>query len=313
MLKASLSYDRGTIIIIGMAHAPYATFDPRTDSLRAPALHYSALLEYMRQSDIECKDSVLDLLPSEHLAAEKLALRDYQEKALDSWTRAGMRGCVVLPTGSGKTVIAVKAVEKVNSSALVVVPTLDLMAQWTDVLSKYYPNAKIGNLGGGSDDIQALTVATYDSAYIRAPLLGNKFSLVIFDEVHHLAAPGFRSIAEQMAAPYRLGLTATIEREDEMHKDIPKLVGGIVFQASPTMLAKDKHLAQFIVERRQVEMTDEEKEEYQRNFGIYQTCLKKLGLRMQYAGAFRRLIMMSGKNSVAREGLLARNKAMQVA
>ena len=66
--------------------------------------------------------------------------------------------------------------------------------------------------GGGTDDVQAITVATYDSAYIRAASFGNKFSLIVFDEVHHLAAPGYKSIAEQMVAPYRLGLTATIKR-----------------------------------------------------------------------------------------------------
>jgi len=313
MINASISYDRGTIVIRGLAQVPYASIDPRTSTLRAPALQYSNIAQYLRQSDIHYTDDVLDLLPLPRLQAEKLSLRDYQESALQMWIRVGMKGCIVLPTGSGKTVIAVKAIEKVNAPTLVVVPTLDLMTQWIDVLSRYFTNTKIGSLGGGEDDIQALTVSTYDSAYIRAASLGNKFALVVFDEVHHLAAPGFRSIAEQTAAPYRLGLTATIEREDDLHKEIPKLVGGVVFQASPGALAKDNHLASFVVERRQVEMTDQEKQEYQKNFGVYQVCLKKLGLRMQYAGAFRRLIMMSGRSSVAREALLARNKAMEVA
>ena len=52
---------------------------------------------------------------------------------------------------------------------------------------------------------------------------------------------------------------------------------------------------------------------YEKNFGIYQVCLKKLGLRMNYIGAFRRLIMMSGRSSIAREAVLARNKAMDIA
>ena len=47
-----------------------------------------------------------------------------------------------------------------------------------------FTNIKIGNLGGGNEDIQAITVATYDSAYIRAASLGNKFSLLVFDEIH---------------------------------------------------------------------------------------------------------------------------------
>ena len=221
---------------------------------------------------------------------------------------------IVLPTGSGKTVIGVKAIETVNSASIVIVPTIDLMDQWTSVLSKYFPDIKIGNLGGGAEEIEPITVSTYDSAYIRAAALGNKFALIIFDEVHHLAAPGYRSIAEQFASPFRMGLTATIEREDELHKDFPRLVGGgIVFQAHASDLAKDKHLASYEIERRQVDILPEELEEYNKNFGIYQVSLKKVGLRMNYAGAFRRLIMMSGRSKAAREAVLARNKAMDIA
>jgi superfamily II DNA or RNA helicase len=224
-----------------------------------------------------------------------------------------MKGCIVLPTGSGKTIIGIKAIERVNSATLIVVPTLDLMGQWTEILSKHFTNAKIGNLGGGTDDIQAITVATYDSAYLRAASMGNKFSLIVFDEVHHLAAPGYRSIAEQMAAPYRLGLTATIEREDNLHKDFPKLVGGVVFHANPSELAKNMHLAPYEIERRQVKMTSQEKQEYDRNYGTYQVYLNKSGIRMNYTGAFQRLIMMSAKSKAARQALLARNRALDLA
>ena len=317
MLKAKLRYDNGTIIVTGMAHVPFASFDPRTKSMRAQALHYQNIVEYLKQSEIECDDSVLELIPSPIISIDKknvhLALREYQQKALDSWTEAGKRGCVVLPTGAGKTVIGIKAIEVVNSASIVLVPTIDLMDQWTSVLSKYLPNMKVGNLGGGMDDIEPITVSTYDSAYLRAAALGNKFALMIFDEVHHLAAPGYRTIAEQFASPFRLGLTATIEREDDLHKDFPKLVGGIVFQAYSSELARNKHLASYEIERRQVNMLPEELEEYNKNFGIYQVCLKKIGLRMQYAGAFRRLIMMSGRSRAAREAVLARNKAMDIA
>src|SRR6266487_4465053 len=320
MLKAALRYDSGTILITGIAHIPFASIDPRTKSnLRAQALYYSNILEYLKQSEIEYDDSqVMDLVPSPNLSIDShqhhLSLRDYQKKALDNWVKAGKKGCVVLPTGSGKTVIGIKAIEIVNSASLIIVPTIDLMDQWTSVLSKYFTNMKIGNLGGGADDIQAITVSTYDSAYIRAANLGNKFAFIIFDELHHLAAPGYRSIAEQFASPFRLGLTATIEREDNLHKDLPRLVGGgIVFQAHAGDLARDKHLASYEIERRQIEMLPEEIDVYKKNFGVYQISLKKLGLRMNYTGAFRRLIMMSGRNSIAREAILARNKAMDVA
>jgi superfamily II DNA or RNA helicase len=300
-----------------MAHVPFASIDPRTKYMRAQALYYRNILEYLKQSEIVYNDYVLDLVPSPNILIDNrnthLALREYQQKALDNWTKVGKRGCVVLPTGAGKTVIGIKAIEMVNSASIVIVPTIDLMDQWTSVLSKYFPDIKIGNLGGGAEEIEPITVSTYDSAYIRAAALGNKFALIIFDEVHHLAAPGYRSIAEQFASPFRMGLTATIEREDELHKDFPKLVGGVVFQAHSRELARNKHLASYEIERRQVDMLPEELEEYNRNFGTYQVCLKKIGLKMQYSGAFRRLIMMSGRSRAAREAILARNKAMDIA
>lgn len=316
MLKAALTYDKGTIVIRGLAHIPFAILDPRTNVLRALALHYSNIIDYLKHSGIEYSDQVLSeetmMLSSSLSSSSPLSLRDYQQRALDNWLRAGLRGCVVLPTGSGKTILGIKAIEKANAASLVIVPTLDLMDQWTTVLSKHFPNTRIGNLGGGNDDIQSITVSTYDSAYIRAPFLGNKFSLVIFDEVHHLAALGYRTIAEQMAAPFRLGLTATIEREDDLHKDLPRLVGEIVFQASPDELARDKHLASYEIERRTVEMLPNELEEYRRNMITYQQCMKKLNFQ-RYAIPLEKLIIMSGRNRTAREALLSRNKAMNVA
>jgi superfamily II DNA or RNA helicase len=323
VLNITLKYDSGTIIISGIGHIPYSTYDSRSGVFRAQALYYQNIVDYLKQSELSYEDRVLDLIPSPPILTDpKLAhqngisLRDYQTYALESWLRAKKRGCVVLPTGSGKTIIGLKALEKVNASSLVVVPTIDLMDQWTSVLSKFFAYSdaiKIGNLGGGSDNIETITVSTYDSAYLRAASFGNRFALVIFDEVHHLAAPGYRLIAEQLASPFRLGLTATIEREDDLHKELPRLVGGVVYQVHPRDLAKNRHLAMYEIERREVDMLPEEVEEYKKWIGIYQTGLKKVGLRMAYAGAFQKLIIMSGRNKVAREALLARSRAIEIA
>ena len=323
MLKITLKYDSGTILISGISHIPFSTFDSRSGVFRAQALYYQNIIDYLTQSELSYEDRVLDLIPSPQILMNpnlanhnRIFLRDYQTHALSSWDKANKRGCIVLPTGSGKTVIGVKAIEKVNASSLVVVPTIDLMDQWTSVLTKFFSHSdaiKIGNLGGGSDDIQAITVSTYDSAYLRAPHVGNRFALVIFDEVHHLAAPGYRSIAEQFASPFRLGLTATIEREDDLHKELPRLVGGVVYEAHPRDLAKNRHLALYEIERREVNMLPKEIEEYNKWIGIYRIGLKRVGLRMAYAGAFQRLIMMSGRNKVAREAVLARGRAIDIA
>lgn len=347
MLRAVLRYDRGTIVIEGLAHIPFATLDPRINALRAQAMYYPNIVEYLKESGIEYDDRVyfsdaLTFLPLDHhynnnddfsspssssLSSQPSplpSLRDYQQKAFDNWVNAGLRGCVVLPTGSGKTLVGVKAIEKANAASLVVVPTLDLVDQWTSILSRYFAadsntTKKIGNLGGGVEDIQPITVSTYDSAYLRAAFLGNKFKLVVFDEVHHLAAPGYRTIAEQMATPFRLGLTATIEREDELHRDLPRLVGEVVFQVSPDVLARQKHLAQYEVERRRVELLPEELVEYKANMRKYHECLNRLGgvvgdsAVARYMISLEKLIMMSGRNPLAREALLARNRATNIA
>lgn len=313
MLKATLYYENGTVLIRGIGHIPFASFDPRANALRAPALYYRDVADYLRSSEITYDDRVLDLKPSPHIEVKDIKLRDYQERALKNWVRAGMRGCVELPTGAGKTVVGLKAIEKVNLASIVLVPTIDLMEQWVSVLAKAL-GLEIGRLGGGEDDLQAITVSTYDSAYIRASSLGNQFALVIFDEVHHLPSPGYRSIAEQLACPYRLGLTATIEREDGLHNDLPRLVGGgVIFRAGAQQLARERHLAGYDIERRQVRLLPEEMEEYRKNYDEYISAIRRLGFRMRGPNAFQKLVMISGRSKLARCAILARNRAMNVA
>ena len=312
--KIILYYDKGSIVISGINQIPYSVIDPRTNQLRALALHYQDIITYLQNSGIQYEDNVMELIPIQNLRIENinLSLRAYQKKAIENWVKAGKKGCIILPTGSGKTIIAIKLIEIINSSTLIVVPTLDLMEQWTKFLSKYFQKIEIGNIGGGIFNITGITVSTYDSAYIRSSFIGNKFAFVIFDELHHLAAPGYRTIAEQFTSPYRLGLTATYEREDNLHLDFPRLVGGIVYQSSVNELARDKHLASFTVEKRYVKLLPEEEIEYQKNYDQYLSYLHKLGIKYDQIG-FQKLIMISGKNQYARNALLARNKALDIA
>ena len=312
--KVNLYYDKGSIVISGINQIPYSLIDPRTNQLRAQALHYQDIITYLQNSGIQYNNNVMDLIPLPNLKIEniQLSLRSYQKKAIENWITAGKKGCIILPTGSGKTIIAIKLIEMVNSSTLIVVPTLDLMEQWTKFLSKYFQKIEIGNIGGGISNITGITVSTYDSAFIRSSFIGNKFGFVIFDELHHLAAPGYRTIAEQFISPYRLGLTATYEREDNLHLDFPRLVGGIVYQSFVNELAKDKHIASFIVEKRYVKLLPEEEIEYHKNYDQYLSYLQQLGIRYGQSG-FQKLIMISGKNQYARNALLARNKALDIA
>ena len=322
--KPALFFEKGSIRIdnSNLIRIPNTKHDDRTKSLRSYAFHYSEIIEYLKDSDLDFDDFVPAFIPSPTLQITNLQLRDYQHEAIQNWKKSAMKGCVVLPTGAGKTAIGIKAIQTANASTLVVVPTIDLMEQWENNISKYLTsnnnnnqNQKIsvGKLGGGDDDIQAITIATYDSAYLRAPSIGNQFKMVIFDEVHHLPAPGYRSIAEQLIAPYRLGLTATIEREDGLHELIAHLTGGVVFSLGSQQLSDQKHLAEYAIDRIQVNLTYDEQKEYDTNHAKFLASLKQLGFQVPSMYNLKRLIMMSNKNKTAREALLARNKANEIA
>ncbi|MCH9659219.1 DEAD/DEAH box helicase family protein [archaeon] len=318
-----LFFDKGTIRIENskLIQIPGTKYDERTKSLRSYGLNYFEIIEYLKKSDLDFVDNAANFIPSHVYKMNNLELRDYQMRALQNWEKSSMRGCVVLPTGAGKTAIGIKAIQKVSSSALVVVPTIDLMEQWAKSISEHLSisdshdsqSIRIGKLGGGEDDLQAITVATYDSAYIRASSIGNQFKLIIFDEVHHLPAPGYRLIAEQFIAPYRLGLTATIEREDGLHELIPYLAGGVVFRIGSKELSDQKHLAEYTVDRIHVDLTPEEQHEYEVNQAKFLTNIRKLGFKVPSMYNLKRLIMMSNKNKIARDAMLARNKASEIA
>lgn len=306
-----LEYQKGTIVVKGLDSLPYAKFDSRTNYLYSHGINYKEITQYLSEKNIKYEDKVLDLLPLGHLPKLEVKLRDYQQEAIENWCLE-KRGSIVLPTGAGKTIIGLKIIEIVNSPTLIIVPTLDLIKQWTKILSQNF-DIEIGNIGGGTENIQPITVSTYDSAYIKAQSIGNKFMLIVFDEVHHLPAPSYRLIAETFVAPFRLGLTATIEREDHLEEDFPYLVGKSRFQITAKELAESNYLAKYTIERKQTFMSVEEYRKYKENMAIYHACLKKIGLKMNSHNAFKRLIMISSKNIMARRALMGRNKAIDIA
>src|SRR5262245_28447459 len=161
----------------------------------------------------------------------------HQREALAAWVAAGRLGVVVLPTGAGKTYLAQLAMQATRRSTLIVVPTLDLMHQWYAHLLAAFPDAPVGLLGGGSHDNTAVLVATYDSAAIYAEALGHDDVLVVLGECHHLPSALTRVIAEYALAPYRLGLTAALERSDGKHTDLHALLGPEVSRTSAAALA----------------------------------------------------------------------------
>lgn len=307
---AKVSYDKGTLLIRGDVHVPNSTWDSRSGAYRGMALYYRDIIEYLNRSGIQHEDEALDLLPCPVLHC-KVRMRSYQQEALNAWLQAGKRGVIVLPTGSGKTIIAVAAISTLNAPTIVIVPTLDLVEQWRRVLSKEF-EVEIGTYGGGDNILKPLTVSTYDSAYLRVEELGNRFALIVFDEVHHLPSAGFRHIAEMFASPYRMGLTATYEREDGLHLELPRLVGGKVYELAVQDLA-GRHLSDYDLERIHVDLTPEEQAEYDRAHKVFKDFLASRRLVLRTPRDFTRFIMRTGRDPAAREALLARNRAMDIA
>jgi superfamily II DNA or RNA helicase len=307
-----ISYDKGSLLVRGEAKVPYSTWDDRIRGFRAQALYYKEIVEFLKKSELsEVKDNVEELPPCPDLRCRTITMRAYQKRALDSWDKAGRRGVIVLPTGAGKTVIAMKAIEQVNRPTIIIVPTLDLLEQWRRRIEEELSIA-VGVYGGGESSVKAVTVSTYESAYLRAGELGNMFSLIVFDEVHHLPAESFRQIAEMFTAPNRMGLTATYEREDMLHAELPRLIGGVVYRLNSEDLA-GRFLSNYKIEKLTVELTEEEKAEYERDYQIFTDYLERNRIWLRSPRDFQRFIMRTSRDSQARQALLARNRAILIA
>ena len=97
-------------------------------------------------------------------------------------------GQVVLPTGAGKAHLAELAMQRTERPTLVVAPTLDLVGQWHARLQIAF-GVPVGILGGGVHEVLPVTVSTYDSMILHIGRYGDRFGLIVWDEVHHLQAP----------------------------------------------------------------------------------------------------------------------------
>lgn len=244
-----------------------------------------------------------------------LTPRPYQEEALASWLRHDGRGVVALPTGAGKTVVAVMAMAHLGLRTLVVVPTIDLLHQWRGVLAERlgYPLDAVGIVGGGKRTIRDLTVITYDSAAMPARRLDG-YGLLIVDEVHHLPARAYRSIARKVDAPFRLGLSATPERTDFGHLALPGLIGPVVYRRDAAELAAEQHLATYDERRIFVNLSAEEQVEYDRLMAEYRWYLaSRRGQLGRGDGLYQELIRRSGHDPAARSALRAHQRARVIA
>lgn len=167
-------------------------------------------------------------------------IRDYQADAVKAFYRPNTPGTgygvVVLPCGSGKTVVGIGVLNELQCAALILTTNISAVRQWkAELLDKTTLSAdQIGEYSGETKEIKDITVATYQILTWRggsgeefphfSVFMKRNWGLIIYDEVHLLPAPVFRITAE-IQAMRRLGLTATLIREDGREKDVFSLVG----------------------------------------------------------------------------------------
>ena len=266
-----LTFEEGTLLLrdyVGPDAPPAFVWDARVDHWRAQAHFYRESIEHLKRNEVAFKNTAPrynTLSLQLHTAPEP---HPHQAESIAAWQQHGCRGVVVLPTGTGKSQVALMAMVEVQRSTLVVAPTIDLMNQWYDLLTRSFA-VEVGLLGGGYHELADLTVATYDSAYMQMDRYGNRFGLIVFDEVHHLPGEMYSHAAEMCLAPYRLGLTATPERADGRHVLLDTLVGPIAYERGIRALSGE-YLADYRVERRQVDMVAEERVQYEAARDEYQ-------------------------------------------
>jgi DNA excision repair protein ERCC-3 len=173
------------------------------------------------------------------LAEDGWGMRDYQSKAVSSFFDGGS-GVVVLPCGAGKTIVGAGAMATAATTTLILVTNTVSARQWRDELLRRtsLTAEEIGEYSGESKEVKPVTIATYQiltakrkGEYAHLALLDAlDWGLVIYDEVHLLPAPVFKLTAE-LQARRRLGLTATLVREDGREGDVFSLIGPKRFDA----------------------------------------------------------------------------------
>ncbi len=246
-------------------------YDPRVDGWVAPGHRLPELRDWARGTDAVETGPGPEALDAPLF--DPRSPRDYQAEALDRWFGAGGRGSVVLPTGAGKSFVAVLAIDRVGAGACVVAPTRALLGQWFGQLADAFGAERVGAFYGDEKSPRPITVTTYHSAFALLERYGERFDLLVLDEVHHLADDaegGARSWHDALAiapATRRLGLTATYP--DGRDAELERLVGPVVYRRRVGEMI-DATLADFAVERRFVPLTPDERGRYDRATELYE-------------------------------------------
>jgi superfamily II DNA or RNA helicase len=307
------TFHRGTIVV----DAPWAPeargvlWDARTGIYRAAAYRLCGLLDDATARGSSVATSPHHAWHSSPRPSTALELRDYQRDALRAWSTFGGRGLVVLPTGAGKTRLAIAAILEKGLPAAVLCPTRALAAAWVVELGRWLKEP-IGLVSDGARRFERTTVLTFESAYRHMDTLGDRFGLLVVDEVHHFGSGARVEALESSAALARLGLTATAPPiESEEMARIDDLVGPVVYELGFEDLL-GTHLARLERVRIPVRLTPEERAAYTRGVWPFRE-LRRAYLRGAPGADYIELVRALGKTPAGRRALRMHAAAQELA
>ncbi len=317
-MTSELRFEQGTLTLNGWAPAAVEkvfgrslwSWDMRSQAWRAPAIAYPTIIEALTNKSVGTANVVEQWQTVNWAHVNLPEMRAEQSQAVDSWMKT-RRGLIIMPTGTGKTEVALRLMADTRCSTLVVAPIRDLMYQWHRRILRAL-DYDAGIIGDNTFNVKAVSVTTYDSACIHMPQLGNRFKLLIFDECHHL--PGMmRSDAARMSiAPWRLGLSATPERTDGRHTLFGELIGPEVFRLGIDEV-RGKSLAEYTVVRIPVHLTQDEQDRYEalgREIRQYMQEARELNPTYRGRMSARTRVMIWAR--VARWKPIALNKRLKI-
>lgn len=314
----TIEFDKGTLIIhapgmtpdalSSIPHMPQLLWDDRVSAFRVSAISYRRLIGALTRNQIHFEDKARQYGQLELRFQYERKPFTYQSEAVSAWDKNGGSGVVVLPTGAGKSFVAYLIMALKNRPTLVVTPTIDLVIQWKRNLEAAF-GIEVGMLAGGTNDIRPLTVTTYDSAYIHMERLGNQFGLLVFDEVHHLPGETYCLSAFHAIAPFRLGLTATPEREAP--HTYAELIGPIVYQRSIRDMAGE-NLANYECVNYEVMLQEDERQAYEEARACYLAFIRENKIRVGTPSGWGEFLRLSSRSIEGRAALRAHRMQREI-
>lgn len=210
-------------------------------------------------------------------SGESFVLRDYQKNSADAFYANGRpeggAGVISLPCGTGKTIVGLDIMHRIQNKTLIIVTGVTACRQWREeILDKTdIPPEDIGEYNGLNKEIKPITIATYkiltyrknkESPFVHFEIFFRKnWGLVIYDEVHLLPAPIIK-LTSEIQSMRRLGLTATLIREDGLEKDVFCLIGPKKFDMPWRELEEKKFIAEAYCYDIRIPLDESHREDY---------------------------------------------------